>query len=233
MARRGLALCDVAPSAMAAAALNGDIDAGPMPLADCFRLQRRFRFVAGFCLASIRHATSVALHAQRPIQELGGARIGIPGEAATSFRLLQVVLALKYRVPAVSYAGPEAGHQAYLLVGNEALRRRHGLPGYPYLYDLGAEWQEWTGLPFVFCRWMVRQDVDPKAAAGLEDALYVGLQDWADGLFRSTDARDEVLMHPREILAYTQGLRYFIGVQEQRAIERFRACLDELARLER
>ena len=36
MERRGIALSDVVPSAMAGAVAQGDIDAGPVPLADCF-----------------------------------------------------------------------------------------------------------------------------------------------------------------------------------------------------
>jgi chorismate dehydratase len=228
MERRGIALYDVIPSALAGAAAKGEIDAGPMPLVDCFRLDEQFRFLSGFCVATIRKAGSVVLHSKPPIQELSGARIGISGEAATSFRLLQVVLALKYHVQSVAYVTLEDAYDAFLLMGNEGLRQRFGVRDYPHTYDLGDEWSQWTGLPFVFARWMVRKAIDPKEAAVLEDTLYVGLQDWADGLFRSSDARDEVLMHPRDILEYTQGIRYFIGVPEQRAIDLFRRYVDHL-----
>jgi chorismate dehydratase len=228
MERRGIALYDVVPSALAGAAAKGEIDAGPMPLADCFRLDEQFRFLTGFCVATIRKAGSVLLHSKRPIQELSGARIGISGEAATSFRLLQVLLALKYQVQSTAYVPLVDSCDAFLLIGNEGLRQRHGIGDYPHTYDLGDEWYQWTGLPFVLARWMVRKAIDPKEAAVLEDTLYTGLQDWADGLFRSSDVRDEVLMHPRDILAYTQGLRYFIGVPEQRAIDLFRRYLDQL-----
>jgi len=37
-----------------------------------------------------------------------------------------------------------------------------------------------------------------------------------------------LLMHPRDVLEYTQGIRYFIGVTEQRSIERFRQYLAQL-----
>jgi chorismate dehydratase len=228
MERRGMALYDVVPSALAAAAARGEIDAGPMPLTECFRLDERFRFLSGFCLATIRKAGSVVLHARRPIQALHGACIGISGEAATAFRLLQVVLVLKYQVQSVAYVTLADAYDACLLVGNEGLRQRHGVRDYPYTYDLGEEWYQWTGLPFVFARWIVRKDLDRQAAAVLEDALYVGLQDWADGLFRFSASREDLLMHPRDILEYTQGLRYFIGVTEQRAIDRFRHYLDQL-----
>jgi chorismate dehydratase len=170
----------------------------------------------------------VVLHARHPIEALSGARIGVSGEAVTAFRLLQVVLALKYQVQSVTYVTLTEAYDACLLVGNEGLRQRRGSRDYPHTYDLGEEWHQWTGLPFVFARWIVRKDLDRQAAAVLEDALYGGLQDWADGLFRSATARQDVLMHPRDILEYTQGIRYFIGVTEQRAMERFRHALEQL-----
>jgi chorismate dehydratase len=228
MERRGIVLCDVIPSGLAGAATAGDIDAGPMPLADCFRLDERLRFLSGFCLAAVRKAGSVLLHSKLPIQDLSGYRIGVSGEAATSFRLLQVVLALKHRVEPAAYVSLNDGADAVLLIGNQGLRQRYGIGDYPHIYDLGEEWHQWTTLPFVFARWVVRKSMAPKEVALLEDTLYEGLQDWADGIFRSSDARDEVLMHPRDILEYTQGLRYFIGRTEQRAIDMFQGYLNQL-----
>ncbi|HSF30759.1 MAG TPA: MqnA/MqnD/SBP family protein [Candidatus Tectomicrobia bacterium] len=231
MERRGIELYDVVPSAVGAAAASGEIDAGPMPLVDCFQLDERFRLLSGFCVATIRRAVSVVLHSKQPIQALSGARIGIPAEAATSSRLLQVLLALKYQLSAVAYVTLDDAHDAFLLMGNESLRHRHGVRDHPNIYDLGEEWYRWTALPFVFARWIIRKAVDPKEALVLEDMLYVGLQDWADGLFRSSDSRDDLPMHPRDRLEYTQGIRYFIGVPEQRAIDRFGHYLDQLKAL--
>jgi chorismate dehydratase len=142
--------------------------------------------------------------------------------------LLKVVLALKHQVQSAIYVRPEDAYDAFLLIGSEGLRQRHGVWDYPHTFDLGEEWTQWTGLPFVFARWIIRKAIDRQEVAVLEDMLYAGLQDWADGLFRSSDARDDVLMHPRDVLEYTQGIRYFLGVPEQRAIERFRQCLDQL-----
>jgi chorismate dehydratase len=228
MEPRGITLHDVVPSALASAVATGELDAAPMPLADCFRLEAQCRYLSGFCLATVRKAGSVALHSRRPIQDLSAARIGIPDEAATSFRLLQVVLVLKYQVQSVTYVTLADPCDAFLLIGNEGLRQRGGVQDYPHIYDLGEAWYQWTGLPFVFARWLVRQDVDRKEVAVLEDAMYVGLQDWADGLFRSSTARDDLLMHPRDVLEYTQGIRYFIGVTEQRSIDLFRQHLAQL-----
>jgi len=230
MERRSIPLYDVVPSAMAGAIAQGDIDAGLVPLADCVRLTDQCRYLSGFCVAAIRKAGSVLLHARHPIETLTGARIGIPGEATTSFRLLQILLAFKYQIQVGAYATLDDACAALLTIGNEGLRRRGGFPHYPYIYDLGEEWHQWTkGLPFVFARWMLRNDLARQEALVLEDTLYTGLQDWADGLFRSSTKRDDVLMRPRDILEYTQGIRYFIGVTEQRAIDQFQHYLGQLS----
>jgi chorismate dehydratase len=168
------------------------------------------------------------LYATKPIAELNGAPIGITDKASTAPRLLQVLLHSKYHVQAAAYVPLSAAHDAFLLIGNEALRQRMGAPGFPHTYDLGEEWQAWTGLPFVFSRWMVRKDLDPKDMALLADALYVGLEEGVDALYHLSEPRDDLLMLPRDIVKYIQGLRYYIGKSEQQAIDRFRQYLQQL-----
>src|SRR5918992_741801 len=80
-------------------------------------------------------------------------------------QVLHVLLRLKYQVQPAAYVPLDATHEAFLLTGNEALRRRMGARGFPHLYDLGHEWHAWTGLPFVFSCWMVRKDVAAKDRA--------------------------------------------------------------------
>lgn len=225
---RSVTTLDMPPSAVADALLQGTIMAGPVPLSDCFRLEDQCKYISGFCVAMIRKAGSVLLHSRQPIDALAGARLGLPAAAGTATRLLQMLLTLKYQLAGVTYVTPDDDPDALLVVGNEALRQRGGVDGYPYRYDLGTEWHQWTNLPLVLSRWMIRKDVERQPSLIIEDMLYVGMQDWADGIFRPSPARDELMMHPRDVLEYTQGIRYFIGVTEQRAIERFRQYLTQL-----
>jgi chorismate dehydratase len=221
MERRGIELLPMTPSAISAAADAGEIDAGPVPLSDCDRFSDRFRPLSGFCIASISQSGSVFLHSSRPIDELSGSRIGVTGEAVAALDLLKVLLSLRYQVKPEAYVSLEETSDAVLHIGNQGLRNRRGVRGLSHDYDLGAEWYQWTGLPLVLARWMVRRDMEGAAAAILEDSIYTSLQDWSDGLFHLSDHRDSVRMHPQDILIYAQGLRYFIGVPEQKAIELF------------
>ena len=228
MSRRGMELCPLLPSELGSAAEQGEIDAGPLPLVDCFRLEDRFQPVGGFCIATTEESGADFLYSKVPIEELGGARVGVLAEAATTPELLRVLLQLKYQLDPVEYVDLEEPHDAFLLSGNRALRQRRGARGFPHKYDLGAEWNSWTQLPFVYSRWMVRNDVDSKQVALLEDILYVGLEDGVDALYHLNEPREDLLMLPRHVVEYIQGLRYYVGMAEQRAIDRFREYLTQL-----
>ena len=228
MERRGMVLHEMVPSAFAAALVDGEIDAGPVPVADYFRLQDRLQPVAGFCVATPRKTGSIVLYSTKPIAELHEARIGVTEEAATASKLLDIVLRLKHQVQSVTYVSLQAPYDAFLLIGNDGLRRRGGARGFAYSYDLGTEWHAWTGLPFVFSRWVVRKDVEPQAIALLQDTLYVGLEVGVDALYGISEPREDLLMLPRDIAQYIRGFRYYIGTSEQRAIEQFRYYLQQL-----
>ena len=235
MPRRGIELRETTPRQLGAALAGGELDAGPVHLTDAFRLEDDFEPVSGFCFASQRRAVSVALYSRQPIGELGGVTIGVSDEDVTAARLLDVLLRRKYGIvpgPFVPRPGdvmhPDEPFDAVLLIGNRALRRRRGARGYPHRCDLGEEWTQWTGLPFVFNRWMMRKDLPDRDKATLEDALYVGLEEGVDGLYHLSEPRDELLMLPRDVVEYLQGIRYYIGRSEQQSIDRFRQCLAEL-----
>ena len=139
-----------------------------------------------------------------------------------------VILNLKYSVKPVSYDATIESADAVLNVGNAGLRYRRGIRGFSHSYDLGEEWHQFTNLPFVFSRWMIRKDLESPHPAVIEDALYVGLQDWADGIFHISESRDNLRMHPQDILTYTQGLRYFMGVPEKKALESFQNYMKDV-----
>src|SRR4030095_4154306 len=124
MARRGMAFYELVPGAVPVAAAKGRMDAGPVPLVDCVRLQDRFEPVAGVCVARVQRAGSSLLSSTQPSSALAGAHISVTDEAATALRLLDVLLRLKYGVQPAAYGPLQATHDDFLLLGNQALRPR-------------------------------------------------------------------------------------------------------------
>lgn len=228
MERRGIELVSLVPSEITRAAQEGLLDAGPFPVTDCANLEDEFDYLTGFCFSTIRTAGSVILNTNKPIEELDGSSVSVSKDAATALELLKVILNRKYSIKPISYDATVDSADAILNVGNTGLRYRRGMRGFSHSYDLGEEWHQFTKLPFVFSRWMIRKDLETPNPAIIEDALYVGLQDWADGIFRISESRDNLRMHPQDILTYTQGLRYFMGVPERKALELFLSHLKDM-----
>ncbi len=231
MERRGIEVRNMAPAIIASALLNGEVDSGPVPITDCVLLNEGFQPLSGFCVTAVNNSGAIVLHSKVPIKELGGSNIAIPQESSPDQTLLRILLTLKYEVGPVNFVNSqnaEDSHDGLLLAGNQALRRRRGVRGFPHRYDLAEEWREWTGLPFVFFRWMVRTGMERPEAAILEDALYVGQEDWLDNLYRMSGPRDDLLMLPKDVLEHVQSLRFYMGVPEQKAIDLFNRHLESL-----
>jgi chorismate dehydratase len=228
MPKRGIEVQELPPRELPIAISEGHLHGGLIPLVDCFPLAESMRTVVGFCVATISRAMSVNLSTVRPLNDMNGARIAVPHEAPTAVKLLQVLLSLKHGVEPAALVSSQDPHDGILLVGSQGLRYRRVTREFPHQYDLGEEWHRWTGLPFVFARFVVRSDLPTEDAMLIEDSLYTSLQDWADGVYRISGPAGNLPMHPREILRYTKGIRYFIGVPEEKSMALFGEYLGQL-----
>jgi chorismate dehydratase len=217
-------LSPLVPSALSGAAANGGVDAGPVPLVSTWEIEAQYTPLDDFCIATIDHARSVLFLSKVPFDRLDGAAIGITDQTSTSVRLLQLMLAQVWRVrPARFTALDPATNDAFLLIGDEALRHRRGTDLHPHVADLGTVWRKWTGLPFVFARWMVRKDLpDPerrRLCSMLEESMASGwplLQEIAAG------RAGELHMTVDEVREYLQGFRFRMTGAEREAMARFR-----------
>ncbi|MYC28506.1 MAG: hypothetical protein F4X65_00235 [Chloroflexi bacterium] len=226
--RRGLELVDTMPQRAVDDIEQGILDAALVPVVDIFGKEDVLQPVGGFCIASTDRAGSVFLYSKVPVEELSGARVGLIEESRTSVKLLQVLLKLKYQVEVGEFVGLRDEHDAFMVMGDRGLRQRRGARGFPHRYDLGEEWYQWTKLPFVYARWMARNDLDPTALAVLEDTLYVGLEDGVDTLYHIAEPRENLLMLPRDVVDYVQGIRYYLGMSEQKSMRVFREYIEQL-----
>ena len=75
---------------------------------------------------------------------------------------------------------------------------------------------------------MARTDLERQDFLIVQDALFVGQEDWMNNLYKDTGPRNDLLMLSREVLEYVQGLRFFMGVPEEKAVALFREQLSLL-----
>jgi chorismate dehydratase len=215
------------PRALGEAVASGRVDAGPLPLADCLRLDEMVTLLP-FGIATRDRARSVFLFSARPLADLAGARIAVTGETATSVRLLRLLLAFRYEVQPVTLVPVDAPADAVLLIGDAALRAWHGRWPHPHCADLGEEWTRWTGLPCVFAAWAVRRDAGEDArgelARTLDRALAAALADLPALARARTDVRAWG-MSEADVVAYLAGFGYRLGPDEEKAMAEFRRLL--------
>ena len=69
-------LTPLVPRALSAAASDGGLDAGPVPLVTCFQLEDRFKPLGDFCIATVEKARSILLYSKRPIRRVERRRSG-------------------------------------------------------------------------------------------------------------------------------------------------------------
>jgi chorismate dehydratase len=231
----GVELHPMPPRAMGQLAAQGDLDAGAFSLMDSVRLEERFEPLGDFCLACGGEVRSVLFFARRPIEEMAGATVAVTGETATSVVLLKLLLARRYGLRDVRYVdlGGKEATDGCLLIGDGALRHRHGVDGLPHRYDLAQEWAAWQSLPFVFARWMVRAAADRDEKAALREALAQRLRANLASLDAIGRVRRDLGMTVSEIKTYLEGFTFELGERERRGMETFLRLSRSLARRRR
>ena len=209
------------PRALGEAVAEGRIDAGPLALADCLRLEGTVTRLP-FGIVGPTRAQSVLLFSDRPMRELGGGRIAVTGETSTSVRLLRILLAFRDEVRAPTLVSLDEPADAALLIGDIALRLRQGPWPRRYCYDLGEEWTTWTGYPMVFASWAVRLDTAAHARAELTAVLERALQTGLASLPAIAARRRDLGFSEHEITAYLESFRYRIEPGDEKAIGEYR-----------
>ncbi|MFA0736065.1 MAG: hypothetical protein OGMRLDGQ_002565, partial [Candidatus Fervidibacter sp.] len=137
---------------------GGKIDAGLVPIAEYLRGVGG-GIVAGVALASDGAVRSVLLVSKVPIFQIE--TVAVDRGSRSSVMLLKLLLAERYgNAPVLFPTEPNLEAMlsiadAALLIGDAALLAQVN-PRWQ-VTDLGQEWKELTGLPFVFAAWVLRE----------------------------------------------------------------------------
>jgi chorismate dehydratase len=149
------------PSRLADQLARGDIDVGLIPVVEYFRGDG-YTHVPGIAIGSRGPVLSVTLFSRVPWADIRS--VSLDEGSRTSAALTQILLRQRYgvrpRVETLPIDAPavDLATDAVLLIGDRAMRAC--LSGYRHAYDLGKEWADWTGLPFVYALWAVRPGVN-------------------------------------------------------------------------
>jgi len=161
------------PSRIADALHAGEIDLGVIPSIEY--AAGEYAIVPNVAITSRGAVRSVCLFHRRPLSDVR--RVALDSSSRTSAALLRILLRERlgrnpeYVVMPPSLPDMLAAADAALLIGDRALY----FEGEESRLDLGQEWTERTGLPFVWAFWAGRPEaVAPTDVARLQASLAAG-----------------------------------------------------------
>lgn len=163
------------PAVLCRELARGELD---VALVSSFEFLRNpiYQIVDGVCVASDGPVFSVIVVHADDWENVRA--IELDPASQTSVNLLRCLLARSGRKiellteSSASLAPPEE-NRARLLIGDQAIRFREKFGERYRYFDLAEQWQNLTGLPFVFAVWLIRPEVKQKSeiAAALRERL--------------------------------------------------------------
>ena len=226
------------PTELNRALLEGEIDLTLISSIEFLRHRQRLKALPDFSISTLGPVSSVMLFHTRPWTELGGCRIAVTTDSATSVELLRVLLEADGMRPELVPAAPDldamlGAHDGALLIGDAALHegvaRRPVAGRSPYVTDLGERWYDLTRLPFTFAVWASRDDRRPsdRLVRELRAARRRGLGNLA--AVAEAEAPSAGVL-PRVLERYLSNFRYHLEPPDRDGLLEFgRRALGRLA----
>lgn len=146
------------PSHLAKDLAAEKLDIALIPVIEYFR-QPNYRIIPGISIASHGPVLSVTLFSKVPWPDIKS--ISLDEGSKTSVALLKILSKKLHNIdfatlPLPMSADPEkVTTDGVLLIGDRAMKAC--LSGFPFAYDLGKEWHDFTNLPFVYAIWAVHE----------------------------------------------------------------------------
>lgn len=208
------------PSELARSLAENEADVGLLPVAAAATIGD-LRLLRNMAIGARGKVRSVAIVSERPLHELESVALDL--SSRTSVVLARLLLARRKLTPRLFGADPAVAIEAVkertgaLLIGDAALDVE---TRFPYRLDLAEDWFEWTGLPFVFAAWFARADaVSPDQEDIFRIAKQKGISR-VDAIAAEHGARSG--LDEASLVSYlTESIRYDLGDEELRGLERF------------
>jgi chorismate dehydratase len=215
-------LVDGIPTALNHAMAAGTLDVSVISAVEYARDAARYLLLPDLAISCDGPVRSVMLFSRRPAETLDGGRVLVSRSSMTSVALLRLLFEQVWSsdptfIPSdaevADLARGSEAHDARLIIGDAALMLTSGASelaaDYPYAYDLGDVWKDWTGLPFVFAVWVAQRSTPVPGALAVHAQL-IQSRDWGlahlDQLAAQAAAATGVSRH--KALEYLSGLDY-------------------------
>ncbi|MGA9652216.1 menaquinone biosynthetic enzyme MqnA/MqnD family protein, partial [Pedobacter sp.] len=132
------------PSECAAKVISGEVDLGLMPVA-AIPFVPNANIVADYCIGSDGAVNSVFIFSDVPVAEIKTLRLD--AHSRTSNNLAKVLLKFHWKLEVEFTTDPTVKTDAIVLIGDRTFGKKED---FAFVYDMGEEWKNFTGLPFMY-----------------------------------------------------------------------------------
>jgi chorismate dehydratase len=236
-------LVDGVPTDLNQRMAAGELDISVVSAVEYARDADRYLLLPDLAISCDGPVRSVMLFSKRPAGELGGRSVIVSRSSMTSVALLELLFENVWHTRPRFVPGDAeikdvvvdnaSDADARLVIGDAALvlgsnhRER-----YPFVYDLGQTWKDWTGQPFVFAVWVAQRSTDVKQAL-LAHAGLIASRDW--GLRHlpelAEQAHDATGVERSVCAEYLSGLDYGLSYPHLAGLTEFYRRLVERGRI--
>ena len=174
--------------------------------------------ITDYCIGAVGEVRTVVVVSNTPIEEVR--RIWLDGHSRTSVQLTGYLAARRWHVAPEwlaleDYAvldTPQDG-DAFLLIGDKVFDHEDE---FIYSYDLAAEWNAATGMPFAFAVWVARKGVPYEITDALERSLTFGVERIYESVLAS-EYRDRAYAYDY----LTHNIDFLFDNEKRKALQKF------------
>lgn len=207
------------PSLCAKRFESGEADIALVP-AGALQHLKNYRLIPDFCIGSTGNVKTVLLLSQLPLGQIR--KIYLDQHSLTSVKLIKI-LADKYWKIYPEWLDPDEQAQSNMInlesivaIGNKAFLMEKN---FTYVYDLSNEWNKFTGLPFVFACWIMRDNLPADSLKLFKDALTWGLSHKKEAIQNLFDASEFPGIDIYEYLE--KNIEFYFDDQKHKALGLF------------
>lgn len=157
------------PTDCAAKLIDGQVDIGLIPVAAIPHVPNA-NIVADYCIGSIGAVNSVFIFSKVPVSEIR--TLKLDSHSRTSNNLAKVLLKFYFKQPVQFTTDTDVETDAMVLIGDRTFGKK---ADFAYCYDMGEEWMNFTGLPFVYAAWVANKPIPQSFINDFNEALAFGL----------------------------------------------------------
>ncbi len=213
------------PSLCGKKLVSGETDIALVPVA-AIHNHPEFEIYTDFCIGCNGRVKTVLLLSKVPVDKIEN--IYLDYDSTTSVNLIKVLCKFYWKInplwiPMKNSIDQNEKYESIVAIGDKTFELEKK---YPFSYDLGEMWRNFTGLPFVFACWAGKKGISKEMIKDLNAALSWGIYHIPE----SIETNPEKLFIPKdEAIKYLQSdINFILDKDKKDAMQLFYKYLDML-----